>query len=349
MRDAQYPHKFIVIQFLTLVLLIAALLSAGCVDLSTNVEVTSDGTLSQMSVAFKTSSSTYILLKDEIDESLSELRNRDFYRTYFVTDIKNDGRDFILTIRNIKPIPISEYDTMKFDSYDGKVTFRDFSEHGNDELYSMGGSITYTLKMPGTILDSNADEVEGDTAVWFFRNGETDIWATSKASTFSIPGFGIILSFIVIATVIAAVVGYFYRYSERKEETLIPLIIALIVISGIALLFMGGGSNDTTAITTPVNTPYPTTTPTITSAPTTSSSTETVSQINAVKKAKSYLSHSTFSRDGLISQLEYEKFPHVDAVYGVDNSGANWEEQAVKKAKSYLSHTAFSRDRLISQ
>ena len=55
------------------------------------------------------------------------------------------------------------------------------------------------------------------------------------------------------------------------DETLIPLIIALIAISGIALLFMGGGSNDTTAIRTPIQTPvntlYPTTVPT-TIAPT---------------------------------------------------------------------------------
>lgn len=79
------------------------------------------------------------------------------------------------------------------------------------------------------------------------------------------------------------------------------------------------------------------------------SSKETVSQRNAVSKAKSYISYSAFSREGLIAQLEYEKFSHEDAVYGADHCGANWNEQALKKAKSYLGHSAFSYQGLIDQ
>lgn len=75
----------------------------------------------------------------------------------------------------------------------------------------------------------------------------------------------------------------------------------------------------------------------------------TVSQQNAVNKAKSYLSHSSFSRKGLIEQLEYEKFSHDDSVYGVDHSGANWNEQSLKKANSYLSHSSFSKKSLTEQ
>lgn len=75
----------------------------------------------------------------------------------------------------------------------------------------------------------------------------------------------------------------------------------------------------------------------------------TVAMQNAASKAKSYLSHSAFSYSGLIEQLEYEKFTHDEAVYGVDNCGADWNEQAAKKAKSYLSHSSFSRDGLIEQ
>ena len=76
---------------------------------------------------------------------------------------------------------------------------------------------------------------------------------------------------------------------------------------------------------------------------------ETISQNNAVKKAKAYLSYSAFSYDGLVNQLEYEKFSHLDAVYGVDKSGANWNEQAAKKAKDYMSYSSFSRGSLIDQ
>ena len=98
--------------------------------------------------------------------------------------------------------------------------------------------------------------------------------------------------------------------------------------------------------------PAPTPTPASTPAPaqqTSPASTQTVSQINAVKKAKSYLGYSAFSHDGLVAQLEYEQFSHADAVYGTDNSGANWNEQAAKKAKSYMDMSAYSRGSLIEQ
>lgn len=69
----------------------------------------------------------------------------------------------------------------------------------------------------------------------------------------------------------------------------------------------------------------------------------------AVQKAKSYLGTSAFSREGLVSQLEYEGFSHVEAEYGADNAGADWNEQALLKAKSYLQVSAFSRTRLAEQ
>jgi hypothetical protein len=37
-------------------------------------------------------------------------------------------------------------------------------------------------------------------------------------------------------------------------------------------------------------------------------------------KAKSYLSFMSFSRDGLIDQLEFEGFTHSQAVYGADRA-----------------------------
>lgn len=80
-----------------------------------------------------------------------------------------------------------------------------------------------------------------------------------------------------------------------------------------------------------------------------SSSNVTLSQKNALKKAKSYLDYSSFSRSGLIKQLEFEKFSLEDATYAVDNCGANWNEQAIKKAKSYLDYSSFSAQGLIDQ
>lgn len=79
------------------------------------------------------------------------------------------------------------------------------------------------------------------------------------------------------------------------------------------------------------------------------SSKETIGQKNARRSAESYLRVSAFSRDGLIEQLEYEQYSHDDAVYAVDNCGADWMEQALKSAKSYLNVSAFSYEGLIEQ
>ncbi len=117
------------------------------------------------------------------------------------------------------------------------------------------------------------------------------------------------------------------------------------------------GSAATPAPATTVSTPAPATTVSTpapaktvsTPAQTLKQDSASVGERNAAKKALSYLAYSSFSRDGLIKQLEYEKFTHQEAVYGVDQSGADWNEQAAKKAKSYLDYSSFSRDGLIKQ
>ena len=88
---------------------------------------------------------------------------------------------------------------------------------------------------------------------------------------------------------------------------------------------------------------------TITSTTTSITSTGTVSQRNAKSLATSYLRSSSFSRSGLIGQLQYEGFSIDDATYGVDALNTNWNAQAVKKATSYLRTSSFSRSGLIDQ
>lgn len=74
-----------------------------------------------------------------------------------------------------------------------------------------------------------------------------------------------------------------------------------------------------------------------------------VSQRNALKKAKSYISVMAFSHSGLVSQLEFEGFSYEDSVFGADNCGADWNAQAAKKAQDYLDIMGFSRDGLYDQ
>lgn len=75
----------------------------------------------------------------------------------------------------------------------------------------------------------------------------------------------------------------------------------------------------------------------------------TVSEEQAVGKAKSYISLTAFSHSGLVKQLEFEGFSNEDAEVAVDNIEVDWNEQAGKKAESYLDLTSFSRSGLIDQ
>ena len=70
---------------------------------------------------------------------------------------------------------------------------------------------------------------------------------------------------------------------------------------------------------------------------------------NATRKAKEYLNVMSFSRQGLIEQLEFEGFSNEASVYAVDNITVDWNEQCAKKAEEYLNVMSFSREGLYEQ
>lgn len=118
----------------------------------------------------------------------------------------------------------------------------------------------------------------------------------------------------------------------------------------------------TTTTEAPTTTARPTTTTaapttTTTAPPTTTTAPpppdpfagETVSQRNARGSAEDYLAFTSFSRTGLIGQLEYEGFSNGDSTYAVDVLNVDWNEQAAKSAASYLEFSSFSRSGLIDQ
>jgi len=114
--------------------------------------------------------------------------------------------------------------------------------------------------------------------------------------------------------------------------------------NGGGLKLIDNSNSQNTQTTTPIET---TTTPTPSIEE--KSNGATMGEKNALSQALSYLRYTAFSYSGLIKQLEYEGYSHTEAVYGVDNCGADWNEQAVLKAQSYLDYSAFSREGLIKQ
>lgn len=75
----------------------------------------------------------------------------------------------------------------------------------------------------------------------------------------------------------------------------------------------------------------------------------TLAQENAIESAQGYLDYTSFSRSGLIGQLEYEGYTTKDATFAVDYLDVNWNQQAAKKAQEYLDYSSFSRTGLIDQ
>ena len=75
----------------------------------------------------------------------------------------------------------------------------------------------------------------------------------------------------------------------------------------------------------------------------------TAGQRNALSSAQSYLQFSSFSKSGLVEQLEYEDFTRSEARWAVAHVRVSWNAQAVKSAKSYLQSSSFSRQGLIEQ
>lgn len=75
-------------------------------------------------------------------------------------------------------------------------------------------------------------------------------------------------------------------------------------------------------------------------------------QKNAVRSAKSYLSMTGFSRDGLIEQLSSsygEGYDRADATAAVDSLSVDWNIQAKRSAEQYLAMMGFSCNGLIEQ
>jgi hypothetical protein len=194
-----------------------------------------------------------------------------------------------------------------------------------------------------------------------------------KLLTFGGLGIWALIDFIMIAT--KNINGIVWENDGKDAQKKAWIIFAVAVIVGLFISVGVAGSKPTTnttvkradtgnAATSTDSTPAPagtvqatqpaaSTTPAKAAAPAPAPApaapSATVSQKNALSKAKEYLAYTSFSHDGLVAQLEYEKFSTADATYGADNVGADWNVQADKKAKEYMGYSSFSRGSLIDQ
>lgn len=150
-----------------------------------------------------------------------------------------------------------------------------------------------------------------------------------------------------------------YRKPPKKKKwpIILAVVLGIFVLSAIGNLVAPKTSDDGDGKTS--SSPSETSTASDSSASSSNESSEesqavaansyTTEQNNALRRAKDYLRTMHFSREGLIGQLEFEKYSHEDAVFAVDHCDVDWNEQAVGKAKDYLETMPFSYSGLIGQ
>lgn len=195
-------------------------LLAGCAQISVHSSVTADGTIEEYRLQINTSREVYGFL-----EQAAEDEGYDSFRESIVSDFDEeraetieydeafDGDEVTVTITatDVEPGPDSgisiteDGDTLIYEDR----TFLNETARGEPETEMQRTimstvSVDYYLTMPGEIVDSNADVVDGNTAEWhesgsdaFFDNR---IYAQSETPTFgAVPGFGLGVAIIAVA------------------------------------------------------------------------------------------------------------------------------------------------------
>lgn len=69
----------------------------------------------------------------------------------------------------------------------------------------------------------------------------------------------------------------------------------------------------------------------------------------ALSSAKFHLSSAAYSKKALAALLEESGYSSEEALYAVENCGADWNEEALKTAKELLSFSSFSKEALVFQ
>lgn len=181
------------------------ILFAGCATLSLDVKVNSDATIGRYVGTIETTSMVYNFIGGQLKSGFdSEL---------FDYNEEWTGDKVTITVKAKKPLTSTDLDQLRIERLDDKIIYEDSrmieSDTSSDEYSdAMLSSLVfnYYLEMPGDIISSNADKVNGNKAEWHLSGSEvfnTKIYAESEVPMFSLPGFGGILAIVGLLTGIA--------------------------------------------------------------------------------------------------------------------------------------------------
>lgn len=201
-------------KYLSLFILLGVAISlAGCFTGNVYTTVASDGTIANYKVVIETSSTVYSLLKESAKQggfsSVREMFEKQGLGSQGIKFNYNEKwteGNVIITMEaaesfsadRLKDVIITKEG--QFLIYRQKIgdtsSQTDTSDNPFTGMMSGAISLNYYLQMPGKIVDSNANVVEGNKAEWHFSGTElsgSEIYAKSEIPSFPIPGFTISL------------------------------------------------------------------------------------------------------------------------------------------------------------
>lgn len=156
--------------------LILVVIASGCVSLTYDVKVDKNGEFDKFDTTVNTSTEVYSLIDDQIKEEKGKtLKQYVIDEGGKFSEVQNGDTVEV----KISGVPDENVNVTRVDGY--MVYNADVDNEAK---------IDYYLEMPGKIVESNADIINGKKAEWHLTEGGStqNIYAKSEIPT--IPGFG---------------------------------------------------------------------------------------------------------------------------------------------------------------
>lgn len=202
---------------------------AGCAQISIDSTVTADGEIEEYNMVINTSTTVYGFLNEDAKEEgyddigemwQDDLDEEDVSSFNYSEEIDGDEVTMRFQLEGWTPDSDSNISIEKSDGtmvYEDVTWVNESAEEGENSEMLSGMVVQYRLTMPGEITDSNADEVDGNTATWTETGHDamTDnrIYAESEISSSSGVGPG----FTTLTALFAALTGIGYLLVRRRS------------------------------------------------------------------------------------------------------------------------------------
>ena len=202
--------------------LVGLVLLSGCASLSIHSTVEADGTIEEYRIQINTTSTVYGFMDQQAEEDgydslresfTSQINESRVGNISYDEEFNGDEVTITITAHEFRPGPNS---SLSISRDDGTLRYEDLTwvnetvqtgpSSNMTERVMSGFVIHYYLEMPGEITDTNAHEVDGNTAEWHESGSDAlydnRIYAKSEVPTSAFgPGFGVVAAMLALLIV----------------------------------------------------------------------------------------------------------------------------------------------------